>query len=551
MSFFGKLFSYKKTLFFLSLLIVAFGQNSWISVLGIFSACIGYGLFFVSIQNEVPKRRFLLSLFWYALVQAIQLSWMTSLEYQGFYILFVYAALLCLLGLEFSLIPLWVFSKTALSFRKILAIASLLVILEWSRLFFFCGFTWSPIGIALASYPISMQLSAVFGVFGLSFWVMLTNLIFYKMLLEKQKNLFYFWLSLAIFPYFLGFLHQEILSEIFPDKEKLSVALIQTNLRPEQKEFYPHLSVSFLSPYEQWNRVIKQLQTTTEKLDMIVFPEAALPFGAFQYFYPVEQVKRFWNQQIGSSYDQFFPSLQEPFIQQKASNALFAQVLANYFQAEVIIGLDDQDQQKSYNAAFYFSPFSPKPLRYEKRVLLPMVEYFPFAWCQKVAAQYGIGGEFTPGKESKIFGKKVPFSISICYEETFGNIIRESKSKGAKLLVNITNDGWFPSSRLPKAHFEHARLRAVETGLPLLRSCNTGVTAAVDPFGRILYEFTNAQGSYETFGVLFAKIPLSSHPTLYSFWGDFCILILSGFSILSFLAERAIEMALKKKKKEI
>ena len=106
---------------------------------------------------------------------------------------------------------------------------------------------------------------------------------------------------------------------------------------------------------------------------------------------------------------------------------------------------------------------------------------------KKLTKSYGISDFFTHGRESKVIESKVPFSISICYEETFAELIREGYgSKVQTLFVNVTNDNYYPNSRLPQQHFDHAKLRAVENGVPLIRACNTGITGVVDRFGRVV-----------------------------------------------------------------
>src|SRR5690606_27562937 len=93
---------------------------------------------------------------------------------------------------------------------------------------------------------------------------------------------------------------------------------------------------------------------------------------------------------------------------------------------------------------------------------------------------------FTPGTKAQVIEHpKVKVGVCICYEETFGNLMRENKQLGASLLVNLTSDVWYPNSSLPWQHFDHARLRTVEMGLPLVRACNTSVTASLDSLGRV------------------------------------------------------------------
>ena len=172
--------------------------------------------------------------------------------------------------------------------------------------------------------------------------------------------------------------------------------------------------------------------------------------------------------------------------EQKVSNAFWAQAIANYFNAELIAGMDEEDklEKKYYSAAFHFIPGGSQINRYEKQVLVPLAEYLPFEWCRSFVAYYGIEEFFTQGQECKVFNHKIPLSISICYEETFSNLIRDGRVKGARLFVNVTNDNWYPSSRLAAQHFDHGRLRAIENGVPLVRACNSGITAAVDSLGR-------------------------------------------------------------------
>ena len=93
------------------------------------------------------------------------------------------------------------------------------------------------------------------------------------------------------------------------------------------------------------------------------------------------------------------------------------------------------------------------------------------------------------------------------------------------MLVNLTNDNYYPYSSLPEQHFAHARLRTVENGRPLLRSCNTGVTAAIDSFGRILARFGKRGEEFKS-GVLECAFVPYTYKTLYSLWGDWGIVTL-------------------------
>jgi apolipoprotein N-acyltransferase len=162
-----------------------------------------------------------------------------------------------------------------------------------------------------------------------------------------------------------------------------------------------------------------------------------------------------------------------------------------------------------------------------------MGEYIPFEFCRKLAARYGIAGSFTPGKHAVLWScEKLPFGVSICYEETFGNLMRENREKGARFLLNLTSDAWFPLSKLPLQHYEHAKLRAVENGIPLFRACNTGVTAAVDPLGRE----RAALPEIET-GALRVEMPLQHFQTFYAHFGEIPLLLACSFLLALGLLE--------------
>jgi apolipoprotein N-acyltransferase len=165
-----------------------------------------------------------------------------------------------------------------------------------------------------------------------------------------------------------------------------------------------------------------------------------------------------------------------------------------------------------------------------------MGEYIPFTWCRQLAAQYGITGSFTCGKSAKVFKGPVPFGTSICYEEIYGHLMRQNRLLGAELLVNLTNDGWFPQSHLPKQHFDHARLRTVENGIPLVRACNTGITGAMDSFGRIIGVLgEDPMERQKIADSIRLDVPLYHYHTFYAQYGDLSVILFSCFSLVHWM----------------
>ncbi|MEO0185219.1 MAG: apolipoprotein N-acyltransferase, partial [candidate division WOR-3 bacterium] len=127
---------------------------------------------------------------------------------------------------------------------------------------------------------------------------------------------------------------------------------------------------------------------------------------------------------------------------------------------------------------------------YKKLHLVPFGEHIPFDKYVPLFRKIDFGeGDYSPGKEHTVFSTgNIRFSCLICFESIFPEISREFVKKGARLLTNITNDGWFGKISGPQQHNDMAILRTVETGVPLVRSANTGISMVVDQYGRILSE---------------------------------------------------------------
>ncbi len=521
--------------FFLSLCIVALGQPARIGWLGAVAAVIGYSLFFLCISPLVSHlKKILVGVIWFTTVQLIQLSWMTSIEFQGYYILFIYSLISLWLGCQFGLLTFFVLNEEKLSIRKVLFCASLWALMEWARLLIMCGFSWNPIGLALTSFIPSLQFASFFGILGLSFWVMLTNLIGLNALRSRMRSRqTAYWLIFVSIPYLFGVMqlnfHQYANRN---EKRTLDVALIQTDLLPSEKTPHFDRMKEFVTPLEQWESILHFLKEKQKShWDLIVLPEAAVPMPSDLSGYPYVKAREALIATFGPESERKFPPLRVPFAEQHfyhgqkiwcVSNLFWCQALANLYDAEVVAGLDHADRalNKNFNSAFYFKPNSLLFQRYDKQILLPLAEYLPFDFLKPLTKSYGIYDFFSHGEETKIFGDKVLFSPSICYEETFSEMMRNGRAKGAELFVNITNDNYYPKSSLHEQHLYHSRLRAVENGIPLIRSCNSGVTAVIDCFGQLLARFEDAAGDSERAGVLNYYFTAFHFPTLFSFWGE-------------------------------
>jgi apolipoprotein N-acyltransferase len=123
-------------------------------------------------------------------------------------------------------------------------------------------------------------------------------------------------------------------------------------------------------------------------------------------------------------------------------------------------------------------------------------------------------------------------AATICYEAIFpGELLAEGSRPD--LILNVTNDAWFGQTPGPYQHFAQARLRAVEEGLPLVRAANTGISAVVDPFGRIV---DNLPLAVE--GVIDSSLPVAEPVTLYRNWGRFSLTATLAICLMILIARR-------------
>lgn len=500
-------------LFLLSGIVVALGQPAWVPWLAPVAAIGGYALFWqLAARISASKSRFLVAVGWFSLVQLVQLSWMTSIEYQGLYILGVYVLLALGVGLQFGLLTLLIHRL------PFVATASLWTLMEWVRLYLLCGFSWNPVGLTLTAVPFSLQAASLFGVLGLSFWVILTNLVLWK---KRWKAA----LGLALCPYLFGAFQWGLQREKVDTSPRLHVALVQTGLLPSQKMYFPERSSDFISPYEQWSRITTLLSQVKEPLDLVVLPEYAVPLSdQYPYFSKsvvCETLEHSFGHRAKRAFNEETPL-------QKVSNQFWVQALGKILQSDVVIGMDAEEERKYFSSAFFYSYTKGEVHRYDKQILLPLAEYIPFASLKALTKTYGITEFFTHGKKSTVFPAKIPISASICYEETFGHLMRQARREGAHLFVNVTNDNWYPNSRLPKQHFDLAKVHAVANGTPLVRACNSGITSAIDSLGRVAAQLDD----WNQPDVLVTQISLYHFSTLYTFWGDIGIVAISSIFLI-------------------
>jgi apolipoprotein N-acyltransferase len=176
---------------------------------------------------------------------------------------------------------------------------------------------------------------------------------------------------------------------------------------------------------------------------------------------------------------------------------------------------------------------------YDKVHLVPFGEYVPKFLDALIRAAglrqfVHIPGGFEPSEQRTTLSIPglPPVAATICYEAIFpGELLAEGSRPD--LILNVTNDAWFGQTPGPYQHFAQARLRAVEEGLPLVRAANTGISAVVDPFGRIV---DNLPLAVE--GVIDSSLPVAEPVTLYRNWGRFSLTATLAICLMILIARR-------------
>ena len=186
--------------------------------------------------------------------------------------------------------------------------------------------------------------------------------------------------------------------------------------------------------------------------------------------------------------------------------------------------------ERYFNSALLISP-GRQPARYDKRHLVPFGEYVPLEpWLRGMIAFFDLpmsNFNRAPEDQPPITLGALRIAAAICYEIVYPNLVATS-ARDANLLVTVSNDTWFGASIGPHQHLQMARLRAIETGKPVLRATNDGITAAVDSRGRVTASLPQFAP-----GILRTSVLPRTGSTPFSTHGStpvvlFCLVLLAG-----------------------
>jgi apolipoprotein N-acyltransferase len=184
-----------------------------------------------------------------------------------------------------------------------------------------------------------------------------------------------------------------------------------------------------------------------------------------------------------------WPEAQSPFLSDDPRLVALMHTLATTVHAPVVAGMLGQDRAGTYNSAVFTASNGAILGRYDKVHLVPFGEYIPyrnfFFFAHKLTQQLA---DLQRGKSRRVFrsGQR-SFGIFICYESIFASEVRQFALNGAQVFVNISDDGWYGNTSAPWQHLNMARMRAIENHRWILLDTNNGITAAIDPKGRVTY----------------------------------------------------------------
>lgn len=330
--------------------------------------------------------------------------------------------------------PDWAFMVLALPAGWILS--------EWVRGWLFSGFPWLTIGSSQVDSPLAGY-APVAGVFGTGL-VMAVSAGLLLAVARDRKRYISAGLLIALWA---GGLLLERVEWTQPRGAALQVALVQGNIAQEDK-WAPDNLVATLGRYSE-------LSFALQDVDVVVWPETAIP----AFYHQVEET--------------FIPYLETEL--RKAGMTLLTG-----------IPVLDRGSWDYYNSVLSINGTRSF---YNKQHLVPYGEYLPLRNVigHTLDALAVPNADFTSGTAGQplLHAAGYPVATSICYEVIFGEqLIRDLPD--AAMLVNVSNDAWFGGSLAPHQHLEMARMRARETGRPMLRATNTGISAIIDYRGNII-----------------------------------------------------------------
>lgn len=387
--------------------------------------------------------------------------------------------------------------ERVLGLSTVITLPVLWIALESTRSTVLTGFPWALLGTSQQGRLSLLQSADIFGPFGLGFLLVLGNAVAARaaaVLRPAERNALP-WRGFAVFvvlfaanwaygAWRLGQVHRQA--------EGVRIGVVQGNIDQSLK-WAPGMQRHTVGIYRDLS-----LRAANEgALNLVVWPETAAPF-------------RFGEES----------SLTEA-----------VRATARQSGASLLLGAPrretDGGRARHFNSAFLLSPQGDTLGTSDKVHLVPFGEYVPlgrfFPFLSKMVAG---AGDFSPGASRRLPFRDARLGVLICFEGIFPGLARDNARRGSGLLVNLTNDAWFGDSSASAQLLAMVRFRAVENHTWLVRAANNGISAIIDPRGRIV-----SRTPLFWRGVLRGRVEFGSHPTMYQRWGDVLPVCLAFLSV--------------------
>jgi apolipoprotein N-acyltransferase len=340
---------------------------------------------------------------------------------------------------------------------RIAALAFAFGLSEWLRTFLFTGFPWNAIGYAAMPVPLLMQSVSVVGLVGMS---ALAVFVFSMPALVANRRHLRLGLALGalICVLHVGFGAYRLSQAGQQDQETLAVRVVQPSILMSEKWDSNELEEIFAT-LMRLSAEPPAAGRAAPKL--ILWPETSVPF--------------------------IFTDRPDALAAIGAMLSEGQMLMAGAVRTEA--GTERQPA-RDYNSVVAIDHRGEIVGAVDKVHLVPFGEYLPFASAlDRIGLKQIVAGpmNFSPGavRQAIVLPNGLSVVPFICYEIIFPQLVAVDVTS-ANIIVNVTNDAWFGNTPGPYQHFRQAQVRAVETGLPLVRAANTGISGAVDPYGRVL-----------------------------------------------------------------
>jgi apolipoprotein N-acyltransferase len=368
---------------------------------------------------------------------------------------------------------------------RIFVFAVLMACAEWLRGHLFTGFPWNLSGYGWGASLALLQSASLMGAYGLSFLTILLGASLAEFALARWRTPV---LVAALFAALWSYGVYRLADTPVKDVAGVTVRLVQPDI-PQAEKYVRRLML------RNWERLWSlSIAPGSGKLPThIVWPEAATGFAVA-----------------------------------RVPTALDRIALLTARGQTLITGSDrvlrNENGITAYNSLYLFSPGRAQPQVYDKFHLVPFGEYVPFAGLLNRIGiqQLTVGSGFVSGDHPHVLTAPPapPVTPLICYEVIFPHAVVDPGEPRPGWLVNITDDSWFGPWAGPRQHLLIAQVRAIEEGLPIARAANTGISAMIDPLGRV-----RTKAALNTMAAIDSALPQAIAIPLYARIGDLIFLI--------------------------